>query len=83
VIKRKLGPKGQVVIPKRMRDSLGLNLGVEVIFEMRDRGIVIKKPEVGGSYVEYFISTSVPKLEKTINIKDLINKEVEKRCALH
>ena len=61
--KRNVGPKGQVVIPKQMRDALGLKPGVEITLEMRDQEIVIKKPQVRGSYTEYFITTSSPKLK--------------------
>ena len=80
---KNVGPKGQVVIPKRMRDALGLKPGVEVTLELRDQEIVIKKPQVRGSYTEYFITTSSPKLKKRINIKELLNQEVEERNALH
>jgi AbrB family looped-hinge helix DNA binding protein len=81
--KRNVGPKGQVVIPKRMRDTLGLNPGVEVILEMRDQEIIIKKPQVRGSYTEYYITTSSPKLTKPMNIKQLMTQEAEERHALH
>ena len=81
--KRNVGPKGQVVIPKQMRDALGLKPGVEITLEMRDQEIIIKKPQVRGSYTEYFITTSSPKLKKRINIKELLNQEVEERNGLH
>jgi AbrB family looped-hinge helix DNA binding protein len=61
---KNVGPKGQVVIPKRMRDALGLKPGVEVTVEVRDQEIIIKKPQVKGSCTEYFITTSSPKLKK-------------------
>jgi len=80
---RNVGPKGQVVIPKRMRDALGLKPGVEVVLEMRDQEIVIKKPQVSGSYTEYYITTSAPKLKKEVNIKELLDQEVEEHNALH
>ncbi len=80
---RNVGPKGQIVIPKRMRDTLGLKPGVEVILEIRDQEIVIKKPQISGSYTEYYITTSVPKLKKEVNIKELLDQEVEERNALH
>ncbi|MGA3059141.1 MAG: AbrB/MazE/SpoVT family DNA-binding domain-containing protein [Candidatus Bathyarchaeia archaeon] len=81
--KKSVGPKGQVVIPKRMRDALGLKPGVEVILEMRDQEIVIKKPQVRGSYTEYFITTSCPKLKKLVDIKKVITQEVEERNGIH
>ncbi len=80
--KRNVGQKGQVVIPKQMRDALGLKPGVEITLELRDKEIVIKKPEVKGSYTEYFISTSSPKLKKEVNLKELFEEEVEERLGL-
>lgn len=80
---KNVGSKGQVVIPKRMREALGLKPGVEVTLELRDHEIVIKKPQVSGNYTEYFITTSHPKLNKRVNIKELIADEVEERNALH
>ena len=65
-------PKGQVVIPKRMRDAMGLKPGVEITLEMRDQEIVIRKPQIKGSYTEYFVTTSAPKLKKPIDIKKMI-----------
>ncbi len=83
MITKNVGTKGQVVIPKRMRDALGLKPGVEITFEMRDQEIVIKKSQFSGSYTEYFITTSSPKLKKRINIKELIAQEAEERDALY
>lgn len=37
----KIGQKGQVVIPKPMRDELGLKPGTDVEFEVTDRGVLI------------------------------------------
>ena len=80
---KNVGPKGQVVIPKRMRETLGLKPGVEVTLELRDQEIIIKKPAIRGSYTEYFMSTSAPKLKKKINIKELIEDQVEEKHGLH
>lgn len=35
--------KGQVTIPKALRDSLGIGAGTEVVFERADDTIVIRK----------------------------------------
>jgi AbrB family looped-hinge helix DNA binding protein len=77
--RRNVGPKGQVVIPKQLRDVLGLKPGVEVILEIRGDEIVISKPKIEGSYTEYYTSTHVSKLKKTINIKKTIEDEVAQR----
>jgi AbrB family looped-hinge helix DNA binding protein len=80
---RNIGPKGQIVTPKRMRESLGLKPGAEAVLELRDQEIIIKKPQFSGSYADYFITTSAPKLKKKINIKELLSQETEERNALH
>lgn len=77
-----MGPKGQVVIPKQLRDAMGLKPGVEVILEIRGDEIVISKPKIEGSYTEYYTSTQAPKLKKLVNIKEVIDEEVAQRHAL-
>ena len=44
-IKMKVGPKGQVVIPKQLRDQKKILEGDEVLFDSSELGIIIKKPE--------------------------------------
>ncbi len=80
--KKSVGPKGQILIPKPMRDAIGLKPGIEVTVELRDDEIVISKPKVEVNYTEYYISTKAPKLKKSVNIKKLILKEVSNRHAL-
>ena len=43
--KMKIGPKGQVVIPKEMRDEKKIFPGDEVFVELNDEGISIEKPK--------------------------------------
>jgi len=83
MITEKVGTKGQIVIPKRMREAFGLRPGVEVTIELKDKEIVIKKPQVKGNYADYFATTSSPKLKKKVNTKDLISEEVEEEYDLH
>ena len=40
----KVGPKGQIVIPKILRDAYNIVEGNIVFIEPRDDGILIKKP---------------------------------------
>ncbi len=44
----RVGEKGQVTIPKELRNALGIGAGTEVTFEMADDAIVVRKVE-GGS----------------------------------
>ena len=80
--KKSVGPKGQILIPKPMREAMGLKPGVDVVVELRDDEIVITKPKVEGNYTEYYTSTSSPKLRKSVNVKNLILKEVSNRHAI-
>ena len=43
-MKMKVGPKGQVVIPKEIRDEKKILPGDEVFVELNDKGILIEKP---------------------------------------
>jgi len=43
----KVGPKGQVVIPKAMRDRLGLRAGDEVTFELDGRTVRVEPASTG------------------------------------
>ena len=42
-IKMKIGPKGQVVIPKQLRDELSLHTNDTVQFELEDNKIILTK----------------------------------------
>jgi len=80
--RKNVGQKGQVVIPKQLRDAIGLKPGVEVILELRGDEIIISKPKIEGSYTEYYTTTQTPKLKKLVNIKELINQEAIQRNAI-
>ncbi len=43
----KVTEKGQVTIPKELRDELGIGAGTEVEFERRGDGIVVRKSNRG------------------------------------
>ncbi len=79
---KNVGPKGQVVIPKRIRDALGLKPGVEVVIELRGEEIVVSKPKIEGNYTEYYTATRSSKLRKSVDIKKIIAEEVAQRHGL-
>jgi AbrB family looped-hinge helix DNA binding protein len=80
---KNVGPKGQVVIPKRIRDALGLKPGVDVTIEVRGEEIVISRPKIEGSYTEYYVSTLSPKLKEPVDVKKIITEEVAQKHGLH
>ena len=43
-IRLKVGPKGQIVIPKVFREAYGIKEGGEVIVEPSEKGLVIRGP---------------------------------------
>jgi antitoxin PrlF len=42
---QRIGAKGQVVIPKDLRERLGLGPGVDVVFKEIDGGVVVRPAE--------------------------------------
>jgi len=79
---KNIGPKGQVVIPKRIRDALGLKPSADVTIEIRGEEVVISKPRIEGSYTEYYTSTRSPKLKELVSVKKIITEEVAQRHVL-
>jgi AbrB family looped-hinge helix DNA binding protein len=79
MIKRTIGPKGQVVIPKDIREHIGLREGSRVVFDVRDKEIIIKNETDPMKFVEEFCR--VPKKVR-LDIKK-IKKIIEEQYELH
>lgn len=73
----KVGPKGQVVIPKIFRKAFGIAPGSKVIFELREEGILIEKPNAEIEKIAERIARS-GKPAKKIDIHG-IYEEIEER----
>ncbi len=69
MIKRQLGEKGQVVIPKDIRELLGVRSGEEVVFEVVHNEVKIKKEQGVEKLVEDFLDT--PKLKKKLSATEI------------
>jgi len=80
---RIIGPKGQVVIPKDIRDQAGLVEGAEVVVELRGDEVVVKRPSPPTkSYVEYFTATYAEKVKGRVDIKKIIEEEAFDRSLV-
>ena len=80
-MRRTVGPKGQIVLPKDVREHLGLKQGSPVTFEVRERELVIRPAEDPEKFVEEFCS--VPKkLGKKIDLKRIYEEELEERLGV-
>lgn len=79
-LERTISEKGQVVIPKDVRKKLGLAAGSEIIFEVKDGQIIIKKKMSPKDFVDYF--TDVPKKIKGLTIKK-IKSLMEEQYEIH
>ncbi|PIN75482.1 hypothetical protein COV18_02925 [Candidatus Woesearchaeota archaeon CG10_big_fil_rev_8_21_14_0_10_37_12] len=68
-LKRFIGPKGQVVLPKDIRNQLNLQTGTEVMFKIEENKIVIELAADPKQYVEEFCA--IGKNMKPITMKGL------------
>ncbi|NMC05908.1 MAG: AbrB/MazE/SpoVT family DNA-binding domain-containing protein, partial [Candidatus Lokiarchaeota archaeon] len=57
-IKRKLGPKGQIVLPKDIREMLGVTPGNEIILEVTGDEVKIRPSASPETYLDRFGHTS-------------------------
>jgi len=82
-LRRKIGQKGQIVIPKVVRESVGIKPGDEIVMEIREKEVVIKPGMDPEEFVESFCSVTGNKLTKRVDLERLLEQEVEERFALH
>jgi len=81
-LKSKVGPKGQAVIPKEIRDILGIKPGSEVIFETRAGEVVVKPLQKWSSVDE--LTRLIPgelKIREERDLKQIILSEALERWS--
>ncbi|HMF33625.1 MAG TPA: AbrB/MazE/SpoVT family DNA-binding domain-containing protein [Candidatus Lokiarchaeia archaeon] len=74
IIKRVLGPKGQIVIPRDVRDLLGLKPGSEVILEVTGNEVKIKPAVSNDEFLARFCEMPA-KLHEKIDLEKLMDQE--------
>ncbi len=76
IIKRKLGPKGQLSLPKVVRKLLGVKPGEEIYIEIKNEEVKIKAATDVNIYLKTFYD--VPqKLKVKIDIEKQLEDEYE------
>jgi AbrB family looped-hinge helix DNA binding protein len=72
----KVGEKGQIVIPKTIREQTGIKEGTEVVVEAKSGTVMIRRAgPPTENYVDYFTTTYSRKLDHAVNIKKLLEEE--------
>ncbi len=82
-IRRRVGEKGQIVIPEIVREYIGIKPGDEVIMEIRAKELVITPGVRPEEFIDGFCSVIKRKLTNKIDLEKLIEQEVEERFALY
>ena len=72
----KLTSKGQITIPKAVRDALGLSEGDELVFRVEDNRATISKPK---DFIEMAGSVPVPPELKGAPWEEIVRKTREAR----
>lgn len=80
--RRRLGTKGQVVVPRDVRQHLGIRSGSEVIFEVRNEEAVLKPGVVPSDVVSQYLSIISPKLKKKVQLEDILEEEILEETRL-
>ncbi len=65
IIKRQLGERGQVVIPKDIRQMLGLHSGESVVFEVKNDDVRMKKEQYPEEFLRDFLDVPGKKKKKS------------------
>ena len=82
IAKMRMGPKGQVVIPKHFRDDYGLKPGEQVVVDYTGSEIVIKKTASNIAEIARAIAMSGKKRKITMDeIRKNYFKQLDERYA--
>ncbi len=74
-MKRRLGSKGQVVVPKEIREKLGLTEGSILTFEISGRTMLVRPEPSPEEVVERFLSVKGGKRGKLLDWRSVLDDE--------
>jgi AbrB family looped-hinge helix DNA binding protein len=80
---RRVGPKGQVVIPKEIRRAAGIRPASHVLVTMQpDRSVLIRQHSNPDEWVEWFErrAKSHAGHSRNVNLEKILDEELEKIC---
>jgi len=72
-MRRKLGPKGQVVIPKEIREKLGLAEGSMLTFEISGDALLVRPEPSPEAVVKRFLSVRGRKRAKIVDWRSALD----------
>ncbi|EQB66057.1 MAG: hypothetical protein AMDU3_IPLC00001G0223 [Thermoplasmatales archaeon I-plasma] len=79
----KVGPKGQIVIPKDIRDKLGIKEFSEVLIVLRGTEVVISRSApTSVSHTDFFTTTYAKKLKQKVDLKKVLDEEYERNLQM-
>jgi len=86
-ITRKVGPKGQVVIPEELRTRFDIRPGTSVSFDSDGESIFIVRKKSAEQVLDAFRAIrEAPSIRKAPTVKELkrlFDKEIEERNGIH
>ncbi len=65
-----ISSKGQITVPKAVRDRLGLRAGTRVEFELLERGVMLRKGRAGGARPVDLVRGILPRRASTDRVID-------------
>ena len=81
---RKIGPKGQIVIPRAIRKAMKMEPGTKVVVGMEEDKVVVKKPFFDAVAVFRRIAKSgksISKIDSDANYEEEL-EERSRRCSI-
>ncbi|OLS14948.1 MAG: hypothetical protein RBG13Loki_1424 [Promethearchaeota archaeon CR_4] len=74
LIKRKVGPKGQIVIPRDVREQLKIQPGSDIYIEILPTEIRIYPATNAETYLETFCRTT-RKIDRDLKLKEIYDEQ--------